>query len=1063
MKYRIGIDLGTNSLGWAAVQLSEDLKPRQLMDMGSRIFSDSRNPKDKSSNASKRREPRSIRRNRDRKLARGRAMMHVLIEAGLMPKKESDRKILEAHDPWILRARSLHEKLSLHELGRALFHLQQRRGFKSNRKTDGVGDGAMLDAIKKSSALMSQHGAKTLGELFGKPRLEQIKNNETSTYGKRKPLPQARVKAQMDGPKMAYDYYPSRSLILDEFEKIWDAQTIYHPNKLNNKFKKSIRKVIEYQRPLKPQKVGRCTFLEEEPRAPKALPTAQYARILQEVNALKVGATGEIPRPLNGNERTSLIKLLITPSYKTSKRTFKTIRKELNLPDSQKFSHESNKRDHLMGDTTAARLMQEDSWGKSWFSLTREEQDIITIQLLECEQSNNLINWLQKTHNIGHDHANNIEKTILVDSHGKLSKAALEKILPYLENGLRYDEAVQHAFGDNAGKGDGVIYDEALPYYGEVLSRHTAFAKDNPKNDEERFGRVANPTVHVAMNELRKVVNDLIKRWGAPEQVVLELARDLPLSDRGLKELERQQTKNQKSNEERNEWLEANNLKPNYDNRFKLRLFEENLESNGGIAKCVFSGKTISKTDCFSSEIEIEHLLPLSKTLDDSLANKVLCYREANRLKGNKSPYEAFGNSPSGYDWESISQRASQLNSNKAWRFTPNAMEQWKERGGGFLDRQLNDTRYISRLGKTFIESLFGGQGSKGQSQQVWVVPGRLTSNLRQYAGFNSLVGLTGGNRKDRTDHRHHAVDALVIALTDQAMVHRAANLVKNEDRLKYSEIMKTMAEPLKRYRLSAEDRLSKLIVSHKPDHGIYGGIHEDTALGITSEINSNGMNLLVTRKSLSDLTDINKILDEKLRTKFESSIKSLPQKDIPQALVKAGMAMTPPVYKVRIMKYKNPSSFITIQHGKKNEFKKAYLGGSNYCYDIFVGKNGKWDGEVISTFQAYQYSQSRTKGNTKSEWWKVNKRPDGSPLIMRIRKGDMLEINSGDDMPRCVIVYKFTKGRIYMSDHFEANASARISKKDILELCKSPLGLQKCNAVKVTVSPSGKIKRFKY
>ena len=191
--------------------------------------------------------------------------------------------------------------------------------------------------------------------------------------------------------------------------------------------------------------------------------------------------------------------------------------------------------------------------------------------------------------------------------------------------------------------------------------------------------------------------------------------------------------------------------------------------------------------------------------------------------------------------------------------------------------------------------------------------------------------------------------------------------------------------------------------------------------------------------------------------------IKSLPQKDIPQALVKAGMAMTPPVYKVRIMKYKNPSSFITIQHGKKNEFKKAYLGGSNYCYDIFVGKNGKWDGEVISTFQAYQYSQSRTKGNTKSEWWKVNKRPDGSPLIMRIRKGDMLEINSGDDMPRCVIVYKFTKGRIYMSDHFEANASARISKKDLLELCKSPLGLQKCNAVKVTVSPSGKIKRFKY
>lgn len=1055
MKYRLGIDLGTNSLGWAAIQLSEALEPRQLVDMGARIFSDARNPKDKSSNAAQRREPRAARRNRDRKLSRKQAMLHSLLEFGLFPSDPAEQKELEALDPWILRYRALHEKLEPYEIGRAFFHLQQRRGFKSNRKTDGVEAGAMYDAIGKARWMMDKEGAKTLGELFGRGRFEQQQINDVALKGAGEPMPQARVKARAEGSKMAYDYYPDRAMILDEFDQIWDAQAPYYPALLNEKAYSAVRHVLEFQRPLKAQKAGKCTFLPEEPRAPKALPSAQYARILQEVNNLKLRATTKAAASLTTEQRNVLIDFLMNPSSKGGKRTFKSIRKKLSLPESQQFSHESRKRDHLVGDLTAAKLMQEDAWGGDWLNLDREVQDSIVIKLLEVEEEGELVNWLVSEYGMDKERAKRVSRTRLPDAHGKLSKAALDRIIPHLEEGVRYDKAASQEFLDHRAIGDGVIYDDSLPYYGEVLNRHTAFEKDNPKNAEEQYGRVANPTVHVALNQLQKVINDLIKRWGPPTQIVLELARELPLSDRGLKDLEKRQDNNQKANEERDQWLESQGFVPSYQNRLKLRLYEEALESFDGVAVCVFTGKTISKTEVFTEEIEIEHILPLSKTLDDSITNKVLSRREANRVKKNRSPYEAFGSNPGDYNWESIYNFAAQLPSSKSWRFDPDAMEQWEERGD-FLARQLNDTRYIARLGKTFVEALYGGQGSIGQERQVWVVPGQLTSDLRYFAGLNDLIGLTGGNRKDRTDHRHHAVDALVVALTDQAMVKRAADLAKKEDMAEHYEIMKAMAEPLKRYRKSAEDRLSKLVVSHKPDHGFQDAMHNDTAYGLTADKDHKGNVLLVTRKPLESLSkpaDLDKIRDEKLRHEFSEATMGLTGKDFTEALLQAGKDMFPPVYSVRIIEPMKESSFVTIKHGDGD--KKAYKGDSNYCYDIWMGDKGKWTGEVVTTFQAYQMAQTNPK------WWRKPEGLNGQPLILRIRKGDMLEID-GPMGRRQVVVYKFTAGAINMAEHFEANASQRVRAKDLPAIQMAPGSLQKANAVRIGVSPSGRIKRYK-
>ena len=138
-QYRFSLDIGTNSVGWCLLALgkgADSPQPQSILDMGVRIFPDGRNPKDGTSNAEVRRLARGMRRNHDRFLDRRNRLMAQLIEVGMMPGNEARRRAMTALDPYELRARGIRERLSLHELGRALFHLNQRRGFKSNRKSD---------------------------------------------------------------------------------------------------------------------------------------------------------------------------------------------------------------------------------------------------------------------------------------------------------------------------------------------------------------------------------------------------------------------------------------------------------------------------------------------------------------------------------------------------------------------------------------------------------------------------------------------------------------------------------------------------------------------------------------------------------------------------------------------------------------------------------------------------------------------------------------------------------------------------------------------------------------
>jgi len=1081
MSWRLGIDLGTNSLGWAALELGQyegAYVPIGLKDSGVRIFSDGRNPKDRQSNAAKRREPRSARKNRDRYKRRRARLMRELIEFGLMPKDLNARKALEGGkgiaqsetDPWILRARALDEEITAHQLGRAIFHLHQRRGFKSNRKTDRADSesGKVYDAIKRTREKLEAIGARTLGELFGRPRLEAFIHNQSAAKGSRQAQPLARVRKSGDGAKWQYEYYPTRELTLDEFDQIWDAQKKHHPDILSDTARGRLRDTIEWQHPLKSPPVGKCTLIPTEERAAKALPSSQRSRIFQEVNALRIAPSGKAQYVLTKEQRDQIADRLLRPTSLTAKVKFNQIRKLPGLSIYDGFNTESDKRDHLTGDETAAKMMQNDRWGPSWFDLDLATQDEIIDRLINEEEEDILVAYLIDVHALDKEQALRVADCPLVSGYGRLSKLALDRLMPHLEDGMIYSDAAIAEFGSHSQFGDGVVYDDALPYYGKILERSVAFGTGDPKHmDEKRYGKIANPTVHVALNQIRAVINDLLKRFGPPAQIVIELARDLPLSAKGKGELEKRQKDNQDANDARRKRLADEFKVPDsYDNRMRLRLYED-LDALG--KRCVFSGTQIGSHNLFSDEIEIEHILPFSITFDDSYSNKTLATRKANRDKKNQTPYGAFGHSPEGYDWEEVSKRAAELPASKGWRFAPDAMERYEKFEGGFLARQLTDTQYISRLAKAYLEAIYGGQGHKGAKNNVTVIPGRLTADLRWQWGLDSV--LRGHNeeaseaqKKNRNDHRHHAIDAIVVGCTDTTTLQQAARQAKQNEREFSDRLMAGIPEPWEGFRNEVENSVRKIIVSHKPDHGIQAAMHNDTAYGIPKgedgEPDKKGVRMVITRKPLDSESfkkpsDLEKIRDEIIREKLKAATFGLTGSEFKQALISTARAMTPPVYKVRIEENLRVIPF----KDKSDRDYKAYKGDGNYCYDIWMNEKGKWTGEVITTYDAYQLSRKD------KNWWKNLTGRNGQKLIMRVRKNDYLQIEH-EGKTHIVQVNQVTPGKVIMSEHFEANVDARTRNTyegddPMKYILKSPGSLQNAKSKCVTVSPSSVIKVY--
>lgn len=1016
--YRLGIDIGTNSLGWCVLDLDRNGRPRGIRRMGVRIFSDGRNPQSGTSLAVERRVPRQQRRRRDRYLDRRGDLMNALVRHGLMPADETERKKLESLDPYALRARGLDEPLPLHHFGRALFHLNQRRGFKSNRKTDKAEDEKEAKGIKGAIAAldrrMQDSGARTLGEYLYRTCREG--RNVRAT------LP-VRARKRGVGARAEYDLYPSRAMYEAEFDALWAAQASHRPE-LSDAARDEIRDIIFYQRPLKPVDPGKCTLDPTDRRAPEALPIAQRFRMYQELANLKIEPLGEPSRFLDRAERDRVFAKL----ERVKELSFDRIRAILGLGSAVRFNLESERRKGLKGDATGTKLSKKGAFGPRWWNLAEEKQNEIVETLLSEENEERLLATATGDWGLSEEAARAVAEMRLPEGFARFGRRALAKIVPLLEargfEGYGLADAAMETYGHRSDFRTGEILD-ALPYYGAALERHVAWGTGEPADPaERRYGRIANPTVHIGLNQLRKVVNALIADYGHPAEIVVELGRDLKLGKKDKERIQKEQNENHAKNEARRAKLAELGQVDNAENRLRLRLWEELNPAEPHNRRCPYTGEQISIHRLFSPEVEIEHILPFKRTLDNSPANRTVSLRYANRAKGNLSPHEAFGHSPTidgrRYDWDGILARSADLPKNKRWRFQPDAMDRF-EAERDFLDRQLIDTQYLARITKEYLTRIC-------DPNRVWVTPGRLTEMLRGKWGLNQL--LWDHNLKKRVDHRHHAIDAFVIGVTDRALLQRIASAAdQHRERL-----IDDMPEPWDGFREELEAKLKAIVVSHKPDHGSFGSdpvtgrsrtsgrLHEDTAYGIVGQPEREDGATLVSRKPLEELNvnEIARIRDRQLRAKLQSATASCngDAAALKKALAQFGAENG--IRRVRLLK--KEELFIPIKHAA-GRYSKAYVPGDNHRIDIIALPDGRWAGEAVTTFAANQKTDT-------SGWRQTH--PDAT-LVMTVHKGDLLKLDvGGQDTVMRVVRLEPSAGRLRLAAHVESgDLQKRHSDKD--------------------------------
>jgi len=860
--WRLGLDIGTNSIGWARIGLQQNedssaFLPVCILDMGVRIFPDGREPAgtDKKTGLPKigkslavaRRAARGMRRNRDRRLKRIRAFAAKLIEVGLVPPtgasldpKYQKGRIDLTIDPYAARANAASASVAKGELARALFHLCKRRGFLSNRRTDSADkeSSERTVAMNGLAAILKQR-KQTLGQYLHARRMSgqhvRFRGQEVEILNEAETA-----------------IYPCRSMYEDEFSAIRTTQGNRY---LTDEQWDDLFDIYSFQRPLLPKEPGVCTFEHgrngraRHLRASRHLPITQTFRIVQEVNNLRyITETGE--QSLSLQQRQQVCAAL----EKQKSLSFGKIRTLLKLPKTSRFNLESNRRKNLDGNVTACdmRALFEAN-DSNWDVLSAAVQNDIVQAVLDAADEKALI---AKNRESGW----NLPEGLLLalsnkhysSAHGHLSRQCMQKLLPLMAEGRQYWQAACEVYGDHTDYSQfatGEVLDQ-LPYYGEVLQGATAPVSitSHTPEEERTYGRIANPTVHVALNQLRKLMNALVARYGHPYSIHLELARELKTAGKRYQDLLKKLAANTSQNANRIKLFKEifPGTEPTRNDLLKVRLWEELAASADHMVHIdVYTGRPISFTQLFSAEIEVEHLLPFSRTYDNSSANCTVTFREVNRRKGgDKLPYD-FALGDKQIDPQAMLARAQNLRSaNKRWRFQPDAASIYErlitknmttaerqryevDKDGSFIDRQLVDTQYISRMAARYLVPLVGDPA------RVVPVNGYVTGMIRARWNINAFKDK--GGAAERNDYRHHAEDALIVALADRALIKRIADATRarQEASADYRARLKFPERPAWATDAEIFRAACGINISFRQNHQRQGKFYQETAYGL--------------------------------------------------------------------------------------------------------------------------------------------------------------------------------------------------------------------------------------
>lgn len=937
LEYAIGLDVGTNSIGWSVIK-EKDGEPVEFIDCGSRIFIRSVE-KNKSSTPKnrKRRESRLHRRQVQRRSRRKSRLRNYLILKGFLPEvlknnPTPEEELNRLGNPYVIRAKALDEELTPHEFGRAILHLGTRRGFLSNRKTsfDDLDDdtnareilekedekaedkdkeeGKLKEEIKKLREDIDKTGARTLGEyLSGLSR----KRNRGDFH----------------------DRHTDRKMYKEEFSEIWKKQSSYNPRLYNEETRNELEKIIFSQRPLKlkSDRVGRCSLEPNLPRTRQGRLEFQRFRYWQDINNLSYQdlETGETEIQLSKEQKKELAEALETKR----ELTWAKIGALLGLKKKTSFNLQKveGKKRGLKGNRTVHDITE--IIGDKWNSLNESEQCLLVEDIISYTSKKGLRKRLCNRWNFSEEEATRLAVVELEEDHANLSLKAIKNILPHMQKGKKYSYNTDSPTGDGAIQAAG--YKVGLPEKGslDILSSPPW---------------IPNPIVQKALHEIRRVVNAIIRKHGKPSAIRIEMARDLEMNTKRYKQFLARQSENTKANEEAAEQYDIIRKKNphlklrrniTYQDRLKYRLWKESGK------RCAYSGKSIGMTKLFTDAAEVDHILPRKRTFDNSYMNKVICLSEENREKRNRTPWEAFGNTPK---WDEILTISEDFPPPKRKRILTKELDDIDD----FISNQLDDTRYISRETGKYLRKL---------GCEITFTKGGATSWLRRQWGLNGLLG--NNEEKSRDDHRHHAIDATVIALTDRSLYQKIVHLASEFKDGSISQEREMEVPPqIPGLRNHLSERLENLIVSHSTNRKLIGAFHQETAYGIRK--GDNGKLGVVVRKMLTDMTDTDKknivcpIIKEAVELyvwkrggKIKEAMKRLHEEPLLHPRTGDKIRRT----RVWISKTLNKNSYWEhLAPWEKDQTLRILPYGNNHHVEIIRNcKNGKYEAKFVTTMEA--------------------------------------------------------------------------------------------------------------
>ncbi|HOV34074.1 MAG TPA: type II CRISPR RNA-guided endonuclease Cas9, partial [Candidatus Hydrogenedens sp.] len=580
-----------------------------------------------------------------------------------------------------------------------------------------------------------------------------------------------------------------------------------------------------------------------------------------------------------------------------------------------------------------------------------------------------------------------------------------------------------------------------------------------PPLEEAPIGEIRNPTVTRTLAEMRKVINEIVKRYGKPKYIRIETARDL----RNTKKERETIWKNSRDLEQVREKIKQRLQSQGITNPTRSDI-ERYMLADECNWTCPYTGRSISFTALFGpeSQFDIEHIIPLSRCMDDSFKNKTLCYHEENReRKHNQTPYEAYASNET--RWNEILERVSKFNplknaEEKLQRFKLHGEELEK-----FIDRfsssQLNDTRYATKEAALYCGLLYGREYRK----HIFTVSGPTTALVRRMWDLNKVLG---SPEKNREDHRQHAIDAIVIALTSPAMVKNISLQAKEipKDEHRKDRWWRFIQPPWDTLFNEAHEKVLNIIVSHRPERKVSGRLHEETNYSPPKPGDKEGETVVHVRKPLGSLSrgELEDIVDPIVRETVKKKLEELGTDNLkvfaepenyPLMPNKKGLKI--PIKSVRIKKK------VPVFPVGKNERVRYVATDENHHIEIFetVDKKGRtvWDANVVSMFEAMQ---RKKKGEEiiQRKLIRDGKEIEGAKFLFSLCKGDMVYMKDKDgkfDYYTVVIVSEYASGAkvMFFLQHYAAK-----SPKSWVGLTRYPSTLQQSEAKKIAINALGEV-----